>query len=1082
MLTSFRFFLILFVSLFTFSVSPVVAFEDFVIIIDDLDDGVSYKGKWKESKAANLYGETALGARNKKNKIHTSVFQTAISEAGTYRVEIWNPMQRRASAAAPHKVSHLFGETMILVNQRMMQGQWVALGDFEFESVASVSISTEPDYIPNTSIPKNERKIWVSADAVRFTLLERSCEPLCNVSIWLNEASSSNTQILDENGDSSDWFELYNRESHSINLDGWSITDDSEKPDKWVFPDVTLDSGTYLQVWASDKDRKNLGQYRTLVNQGHVFRYLWPFDTISNDWVLPDFDDGGWSSGPSGFGYGDNDDATVVSEDARAIYIRTTFEVTDVSGIESLFLDVDYDDAFVAYLNGVEVARANIAGDYPSFDAEPFEWHEAQMYQGGRLEQFEIANPQVLLETGTNTLSLQVHNISDTSSDLSVIPFLTAKYLGASEAGVVPPGLLGYQDDALHTNFKLSSKGETLYLYTPDGVLHDRLDVVGLVTDVTVGRSLENANNIVYYAEPTPAAENTSTEYLGVVTSDIVFSDEGGVSSGQSVSLSGAIESERIRYTLDATKPENGSVVYDSPIILNGNTVVRARIFKPGYIPSRVATKTFLPGVSHDLPVVTLVSDPDNFFNEQTGIYVFGDEYESTVPYFGANFWQDWEREIHFAFYEPGGELGVAIDAGVKISGGWSRANDQRSFSIFARGRYGFKELEYPLFPDVDYDEFQSVVLRNSGSDWMSSMIRDAVMTSLMDGSGIDYQAYRPVATYLNGEYWGMYNLRERVNEHFIDAKNDVDKDELDRLESNAQVIQGTNAGYKGLVNFIKENDLSDPESYAVVGQQIDIGNFVRYQVAQIYFDNRDWPGNNIKYWKSPETKWRWILFDTDFGFNLYGDDHHTRDTLSFALFEHGSGWPNPAWSTLFLRKLVANTEFKYQLINQFADDLNSRFSADNVIGRIDEHAAAIETEMPRHFTRWNRWLGDWQFHLTRMKNFANNRVDYLRNHVEARFGLSGSSQLSIENLGGGTVMLNTLTLVDAAWQGVYFNDVPLKLVAIPDAGSRFACWLMSGAVINERYISPVLSEDSSIQVIFTDQADPETPAACQVP
>ncbi len=198
------------------------------------------------------------------------------------------------------------------------------------------------------------------------------------------------------------------------------------------------------------------------------------------------------------------------------------------------------------------------------------------------------------------------------------------------------------------------------------------------------------------------AAENSSEEFTGITLSEIVFSHNGGEFNGQSISLSGAAsQGEQIRYTLDATVPNSQSPLYSSAISIDGNTVVRAKVFQDDYIPSRTASRTFITSNTHALPIVTLVTEPDTLFDEQQGIYVYGPEenYEDALPFFGANFWQDWERDIHFSFYEPSGELGIAMDAGIKIFGAWSRANNQRSLSIFARSRYGFGKLRIPAFP-----------------------------------------------------------------------------------------------------------------------------------------------------------------------------------------------------------------------------------------------------------------------------------------------------------------------------------------------------------------------------------------------
>ena len=181
--------------------------------------------------------------------------------------------------------------------------------------------------------------------------------------------------------------------------------------------------------------------------------------------------------------------------------------------------------------------------------------------------------------------------------------------------------------------------------------------------------------------------------------SQVEFSHSGGEFNGSSISLSGAGAGEVIRYTLDATIPNRFSPIYSSPISISDNTVVRAKVFRNNHIPSRTDSRTYITSNNHSLPIVALVTEPDNLFDEQEGIYVYGPEenYQDEIPYFGANFWQDWEKDVHFSFYEPNGELGVALDAGLKIFGAWSRANDQRSFSIFARSRYGYRNLEYPV-------------------------------------------------------------------------------------------------------------------------------------------------------------------------------------------------------------------------------------------------------------------------------------------------------------------------------------------------------------------------------------------------
>jgi len=675
--------------------------------------------------------------------------------------------------------------------------------------------------------------------------------------ILISEAATANSTFMDEDGDSSDWLELHNPTTATVQLKGWTLSDNPDKPYLWTLPDITLAPSAYLVVWASDKDR---------------------------------------------------------------------------------------------------------------------------------------TAPQ------------------------------------------------------LHTNFKLSGDGEQVVLSDASGKEVSRLLANGAPAGYSVGLNTMKENG--YFTTPTPGKVNSLAWFKGMIAQSVSFSKTGGENSEGPVELGGAADGETIRYTLDGTIPTETSPLYDGAIPIREAIAIRARIFRDGFIPSRTASRTFLPGETHDLPVISLITAPDNFFNEETGIYVFGDSFDEEEPFYGANFWEDWEREIHFAFYEANGELGTEFDAGVKIFGGWSRANDQRSLAIFARSRYGTDEIEYPLFPDLPYDEFQSLVLRNSGNDWMRTMLRDAALTSLMADADLDYTAYRPTVAYLNGDYWGIYNLREKVNEHFLASKHGVDADEIDLLEGNATVVEGSNTAYKQLMEFVQRQDLVLPTNYANVEQQIDIQNFINYQIAQIYFNNRDWPGNNIKFWKSPGTKWRWILYDVEFGFGIYEPEEYADNALEFATAPDGPNWPNPPWSTLLLRQLLTNATFEQQFINAFSDALNGRFLPERVIARIDEYATPIESEISRHYDRWQlseeepRTLVDWQADLDHMRAFAQQRPQYLWQHIATQFELADPVPITLElNPDAGEIWINSLRVSRAQWSGLYFPGVPVAIQVEAKPGYRFSHW-----------------------------------------
>ena len=692
---------------------------------------------------------------------------------------------------------------------------------------------------------------------------------LLKTQLRFNEAQPSNSLFFDEDGDTPDWLELYNAGTDTVSLNGWTVTDDILQPTKWTFSNVMLAADSYLLIWASGKDRSAIGVPRTLIAEGDEFKYNTATGTVTGDWTSLGFDDAGWQEGATGFGYGDGDDATLIQSGTRSIYLRKTFTIADVNALEELILHVDYDDAFVAYLNGTEIARANIEGYPPPFSATALTDHEAQMYGGGTPDEFPVTDAIGLLQNGENVLSIQAHNVNNISSDFTIIPFLTAYFNAPTNEGIPPPTVLTFKERALHTNFKISALGETLYLFDEMGGLVDSMAIGHLPPEVSYGVAA-NDSNLVYFDTPTPGLPNGGNEFAGVNPDYIYFSHPGGMSGSIILSLSGIFSPATIRYTLDATVPNENSPIYSDPIEIDMNTVVRARVFRQGYLPSRTQSRSYLVNASHDLPVISLITEPDHFFDNDDGIYSFGDDFENDFPHYGANFWQDWERPIHFTLYETDGSLGTAFDGGVKIFGGWSRALDQRSLSIFARGQYGFSEINYPLFPDQNYSTYQALVLRNSGNDWLNTMFRDAALTGLLKGTGLDYQAYRPTVTYLNGEYWGIYNMREKINEHFIASKHNLDPNNIDLLEREANIIHGDNKEYLELLEFITNNNLADANNYEFVKEKIDIENYIVYQVAQIFFDNTDWPGNNVKYWKAKNGKWRWIVFDTDFGFGIW--------------------------------------------------------------------------------------------------------------------------------------------------------------------------------------------------------------------
>jgi len=905
-------------------------------------------------------------------------------------------------------------------------------------------------------------------------------------SVRINEVAASNSIFLDEDGDTPDWIELYNYGSEEISLNNWGLTDVLDDNNPWTFPDITIASDEYLLIWASDKDRKGITYARTLINEGDSFRYEIPNENTDLDWMNTDFDDNDWSIGNSGFGYADGDDNTYITAGTLAVYLRKSFIIEDVSEINSLVLDVDYDDGFVAYINGIEVARANINGTPPLYNTTTQIDHEAQIYTGGNPDRFLIENYEDLLVSGENIFSIQVHNISNNSSDMTIIPFLSAIYENESSEGVAPPEILGFQGQSfMHTDFKLSSSGESVYLHDALGNLVDSITFGPLLSNISYGVSFEN-QDYVAYNEPTPGEKNDTFEYSGVLAVPLTFSHDGGIiSNAINLEITGDGSEDEIRYTTDFSEPDRLSNLYSGPIPINETTIIRAKAFKEEHISLHSNTRNYFFNIDSDHPIIHLVSDNYNIFDYEYGIYAMGSEAEEGYPYFGANFWEDWERPVHISYY-TNNNLEFSANAGIKIFGNYSRGWDQKSLAIYARGEYGLGEFDYPFFDNLEYDTFESLVLRNSGNDWMRTNMRDIAITSLMEGSNIDYQSYKTVSSYINKDYWGLYNLREKVSENMIASKHGISPNDIDMIDFSGgiTVIDGDGDEYFSLRNYVQQNNLSQDENYNYVINQIDIDNYMEYHVAQIYMDNRDYPGNNMKFWKYPGGKWRWILYDTDFGFagqwwsGWDQDFAYFFNTLDFVLSGDQTTWANPPWATLFLRKLVQNNEFRNKFINRYADEMNSRYRPANVTSHFISIYENMYNEMSNHIDRWSEsepWVSNesvYQF-VDNMNNFAINRQPEAKYHILQQFDLDSYHELGLNNQNPemGYIIINeNLKIQQNSWRGDYFKDVPITLKAIAESGSEFSHW--SGDVNStESEIEVNVTENFQIEAHFINSS-----------
>ena len=438
------------------------------------------------------------------------------------------------------------------------------------------------------------------------------------------------------------------------------------------------------------------------------------------------------------------------------------------------------------------------------------------------------------------------------------------------------------------------------------------------------------------------------------------------------------------------------------------------------------------------------------------------------------NLKQDWERPVNVELYEMDGRPGFNQQAGVQIFGGCSRHRfPQKSLALFARKAYGKGSFQCQLFPDKDIDHFESFILRSSADDQVFTMFRDALSQMvLVEYMDVDVQAYRPAVLFLNGRYWGIHNIREKISEHYVAQNFGIDPDEVNLLEGSGGAVAGTNAGYAAMVDYANNHNMADPKQYEVVKAQIDIDQYIDYQIGHIYLAERDWPGNNIKFWRpnsGPLARWRWINYDMDQCFTLWsvGENMIEKTTTTT-----GPGWPNPEWSTRLFRNLLKNEGFRNEFIQRYAYHMNTTFHPDRLVEFIDLFQERLAPEIPRHITKWGgqkdpdaleTWMSPifnsvarWEQNIEQMRLFAVQRPAATTRHFLDHFGLSGTSEvnLHLQVPDSAVLQINGKRLPDG-FRGTYFNDIPIVARATPKLGYTFSHWEAQGTVFPSESIVP---------------------------
>lgn len=625
----------------------------------------------------------------------------------------------------------------------------------------------------------------------------------------------------------------------------------------------------------------------------------------------------------------------------------------------------------------------------------------------------------------------------------------------------------------IHLGFRLSANGEAIGLYDADSSRYiDSLSFGPQTADISQGRQPDGGPVWNFFNETTPGAANNTNGNFGF-TETPQFSVHGGMfNNSVSLELSCTDTNAVIYYTLNSSTPTTSSAVYDSALTIDTLTTLRAVAIAPGYLPSPVVTHTYLLNFPSTIPVISLVTDSSHIWGP-TGIY--------------NNRSANWEKPVSVELFESDGETGIRQNGGIKIHAPDSRP--QQSFRIYARDSYGDSYFRYRLFPDKPITLFKRFVLRNGGNDGsqlgVKSHMRDAIMHVLYRQENIANisAGYRPSHVFLNGNYWGLYNIRERQDEHFIETN--YGSSNIDLLErafnfpGNRNAIVGNWTEYNLLEAFAEENDLNDPANFAQIETMMDVENFRDYWIYEIFAGNFDWLSNNIRMWRprTPDGIFRWMMWDLDHGLGLPFQNYGVPswNTLEWATDTTGVRVENGK-NTLLIRSLLENDQFRHGFINRFGDLLNTTFSTAHTHQVVDSLKNILLPEMPLQIEQWGHAMTFWEEGVLGVKFYLQKRPGFVKQHIMSKFGLddSISVNLAVSPPGSGHVRINTLSLNSYPWEGIYFKDVPITFRANPLPGYRFVGW-SAGPKPDSQVFLAALSHDLEMTALFeadTSQTD----------
>ncbi|MCX6258777.1 MAG: CotH kinase family protein, partial [Bacteroidia bacterium] len=625
----------------------------------------------------------------------------------------------------------------------------------------------------------------------------------------------------------------------------------------------------------------------------------------------------------------------------------------------------------------------------------------------------------------------------------------------------------------IHTNFKLTqTKPEHVVFTSPTGVILENYETTPTQIDQSRGRLTDGGTTWVIFSTPTPGTSNNgSPSFTDYVPKPLFSVGPGFYNTTQIITMSCSNASAEMRYTTDGSVPTTSSMLYSGPISITTTTVLRARAFvtDPQYQPSFIKNSTYFINVSHSVAVVSIFSDQiQNLLN---GNYITP---QASLEYFD---------KTHVFRTEA--------DGYANKHGNDSWAYGQRGIDFITRDQLGYNyALNYKLFARKNRTEFQRIILKACANDNYpfetgGAHIRDAYVETLaQDGHlDLDVRTYEPCILYVNGQYWGVYDMREKVDDaDFTDYYYNQDEFHVQMLKTwggTWSEFGGAQAqtDWNTFRNFVTSNNMAITANYNQVKNQYDIRSLIDYFVLNSYVVCSDWLNWNTEWWRGLDPngsnlKWKYNLWDEDATFGHYINYTGIPSQLPTADPCNPQNFNDPGGQghVPILNALLNNPEFYQYYVARFADLANTTFSCPHMHFMLDSMINLITPEMPAHIAKWGGSMSEWQANVTALYNFIDQRCAELAGGMINCYSLTGPYDITVnvDPPGSGFVELNSLYLINFPWTGQYYGGLETLLRAHP-ASSNYVLdhWELTNTPLPDAYSDTISTTFTSAQTVI---------------